>query len=60
MRSDLLTILKVEEGAVTLKERVVSNSIVESVDVIEDQTTDNFSSDSLIDEIRNILESDSD
>ena len=63
VESDLLTILKVEEGAITFKEKVgkdtlLSNSTInEYIEVMEG---DNFSADSLSNDIRNVLESDSD
>ena len=62
VESDLLTILKVEEGAITFKEKVgkdklVSNSTIN--EYIEVMKGDNFSVDSLINDIRNVLESDS-
>ena len=55
--------LKVDEGAIAFKEKfgkdtLVSNSTInEHIEVMEG---DNFSVDSLIDDIRNVLESDSD
>ena len=61
--SDLLTILKVEESAVTLKEKVVKDSdisdstIYESDDLNQIQNN-NSSKDSLLDDIRNIFDSD--